>query len=113
MFEHKSESLLTRAQFTKRLVLFLLASLCVLFLALGIGVLGYRYICELSWIDAFLNASMILTGMGPVNIMNTFSAKVFASLYALFSGVIFLTSAGILIAPVFHRIVHRIHLDDL
>jgi len=83
-----------------------------LFLAasLGLGVLGYHWLCGLGWVDAVLNASMILTGMGPVSPMPTDAAKLFASAYAVFSGVAFLTTFSILIAPVLHRVLHRLHL---
>ena len=79
---------------------------------LSIGVLGYHGIAGLSWIDSVLNASMILTGMGPVAAMTTTSSKLFASGYALFSGVVFLSSIGLVLAPLFHRILHKFHLDD-
>lgn len=83
-----------------------------LFLAasLGLGVLGYHWLCGLGWVDAVLNASMILTGMGPVSPMPSDAAKLFASAYAVFSGVAFLTTFSILIAPVLHRVLHRLHL---
>ena len=76
------------------------------------GILGYHYFGRLSWIDALLNASMILTGMGPVNRLDTDAAKLFASFYALFSGVAFLTFVGVLFAPVYHRFLHRFHLSE-
>jgi hypothetical protein len=79
---------------------------------LGIGVLGYHWLAGLDWIDSLLNASMILTGMGPVNPMSTVSAKLFASAYALFSGVLFLSSVGVLLAPFVHRSMHRFHLEE-
>jgi len=83
----------------------------IVFTALFAGVLGYHAIAKLGWIDAILNASMILTGMGPVDPMKTSAAKLFASAYALFSGVVFLSAIGIALAPVFHRILHRFHMD--
>ena len=79
--------------------------------SLALGVLGYHLLAGLSWIDALVNASMILTGMGPVDPMHTAAAKIFASIYAIFSGVAFLTSVGVLLAPAAHRILHRFHLD--
>ena len=79
--------------------------------SLAIGAVGYRMLAHLSWVDALLNASMILTGMGPVDPMPTAGAKLFASAYALFSGVAFLTSVGVLLAPVVHRLLHRFHLE--
>jgi hypothetical protein len=90
---------------------FLLA-LGIVAVALGIGVLGYHYIAQLAWIDAVLNASMILTGMGPVDPMKDTPSKLFASAYALFSGVVFLSAVSIVLAPVFHRILHHFHLDE-
>jgi hypothetical protein len=80
--------------------------------SLGLGVLGYRYTAGLSWIDALLNASMILTGMGPVARLNSTGAKLFASGYALFSGVVFIASMGFVIAPIAHRLLHRFHLES-
>jgi hypothetical protein len=87
--------------------------LSVLTVALGIGIIGYHEFANLSWIDSILNASMILTGMGPVDRMTTDSSKLFSSFYALFSGVVFLSSVGLLLAPIFHRILHKFHLDDM
>jgi hypothetical protein len=79
--------------------------------SLALGVLGYHALAGLSWLDALVNASMILTGMGPVNEMTTVGAKLFASFYALFSGVAFLTIVAVLLAPAVHRFLHRFHLD--
>jgi hypothetical protein len=87
-------------------------SAAVVFSALFVGVLGYHATARLGWVDSILNASMILTGMGPVDPMNTTTAKLFASAYALFSGIVFLSAMGILLAPVFHRIIHKFHLED-
>ena len=80
--------------------------------ALVIGTLGYHYLGELPWLDAVLNASMILTGMGPVDPMRTNAAKFFAAAYALFSGLVFITTMAIALAPAFHRILHRFHADE-
>ena len=113
MFEHKSEMLVTTSTFARRMAVSFLLLFEVLWVALGLGVLGYHYLADLSWIDSILNASMILTGMGPVAPMISDSAKLFASAYALFSGVIFLSSIGLLLAPVFHRILHKFHLDEV
>lgn len=87
-------------------------SAAIIFGALFAGVLGYHTIARLGWVDSILNASMILTGMGPVSPMDTTSAKLFASAYALFSGIVFLSAMGIVLAPVFHRIIHKFHLED-
>ncbi len=84
---------------------------CVVFPSLGLGMLGYHFFGDLSWIDALLNAAMILTGMGPVDPLHTVVAKLFASFYALFSGIVFITTAGVLLAPVMHRFLHKFHLE--
>ena len=79
--------------------------------ALGIGVLGYHGFERMSWVDSLLNASMILTGMGPAAELHTVGGKLFASAYALFSGIVFLSSAAVILAPIVHRFLHRFHLD--
>ncbi len=112
IFEHHKEPLLPLAQFVQRQVLHAAIALGIVGLSLGIGVLGYHFLENLSWIDALLNASMILGGMGPVNPLQTQGGKIFASFYALFSGMVFLGAAGVLFAPVFHRFLHRFHLDE-
>ncbi len=80
--------------------------------ALGIGIIGYHLLENLFFTDSFLNASMILGGMGPVNELKTESGKIFAGFYALFSGLIFLVVVGLIIAPLFHRLLHRFHFED-
>ncbi|MBI3879002.1 MAG: hypothetical protein HY301_02935 [Verrucomicrobia bacterium] len=80
--------------------------------ALLVGVLGYHFLADLGWVDSLLNAAMILTGMGPVNPLPTTAAKLFASAYALFSGVVFITVMGVMLAPVFLRVLHKFHLDS-
>lgn len=112
MFEHKTEQLLPLPKFLKRVVLALLLALGIVGVALAIGILGYHRFASLSWIDSLMNASMILTGMGPIAFMPTTTAKLFASGYALFSGVVFLSAMGLLLSPIFHRILHTFHLDD-
>jgi hypothetical protein len=112
MFERKTEKLVPLPIFVRRVALSLLLTLVILCVALGVGVIGYHTLAELPWIDAVLNASMILTGMGPVATMTTTAAKLFASGYALFSGVVFLSSIGVVLAPLFHRILHKFHLED-
>jgi hypothetical protein len=86
--------------------------LLLLGFSLAIGMLGYHFLENLSWIDSLLNASMILGGMGPVAPLQTDGGKIFASFYAIYSGVILLASVGILIAPIFHRFLHHFHLAD-
>ena len=111
MFEHKREPLIPRSQFFQRALAYFLIPASVLGFSLLIGVLGYRHFCGLGWADALLNASMILTGMGPVNEMRTLGAKLFASCYALYSGVAFLSTVAILFAPAAHRFMHILHLE--
>ncbi len=112
MFEHKHQKVLPAHRFLGRMVVIFGITAGVILLALGAGILGYHYIAGLSWLDALLNAAMILTGMGPVAPMVTPAAKLFASAYALFSGVVFLSAMGIVMSPIFHRIMHRFHADD-
>jgi hypothetical protein len=111
VYEHKSESLLPFRKFLRRLLNHVLAGLAIIAVSLGIGIAGYHFLEGLPWIDALLNASMILGGMGPVDPLKTTAGKVFASGYALFSGVIFLVVVGIMIAPAAHRVLHRLHLE--
>jgi hypothetical protein len=111
MYEHRSRPLLPRIAFYSRLARHVAFALAMLGLALGIGVLGYRWTEEMPWIDALLNASMILGGMGPVGDLKTNAGKLFASGYALFSGVFFLAFAAILMAPIAHRFLHKLHLS--
>ena len=89
----------------------LLGTVTILF-SLWVGILGYHYFEGIGWIDSLLNASMILGGMGPVNELHTDSGKIFASMYALFSGIIFLVTVAIIIAPAVHRFLHRLHIDE-
>lgn len=111
MYEHRTQPLLPRRKFLRRLAKHGLVATGVVAVSLGLGILGYHFVAGLSWVDALLNASMILTGEGPVDAMRTQAAKLFASLYSLFAGVVFLAIAGILMAPVAHRLLHRLHLD--
>jgi hypothetical protein len=112
VFEHRHQLLLSRRHFAARMARSALVFVGLLIVSLTIGTLGYACLADLGWVDAFLNASMILTGMGPVTPMTTSPAKLFASFYALFSGVAFLASAGVLLTPVLHRFLHRFHLED-
>lgn len=111
MFEHHHESLIPRTEFYWRLVKYACLSVGTIVVSLLIGILGYHYFEGLSWIDSLVNASMILGGMGPVNPINTTAGKLFASFYALFSGMILLVAVTILIAPIFHRFLHHFHLE--
>jgi hypothetical protein len=112
MYEHHTAPLLTWPQFLRRLGRHSLAAAAIIVMSLGVGVLGYHGLEGLSWLDALLNASMILGGMGPVDVLHTESGKLFASFYALYSGVAFLVTAGVMVAPVAHRLLHRLHLVE-
>lgn len=111
MFEEHPQPLLPRRAFLRRLVRYAAGAFLLVGVSWLIGILGYRLFEGMEWIDAILNAAMILGGMGPVNPLHTDAGKLFASFYALFSGIIFLVSAGVLLAPVLHRILHQIHLE--
>lgn len=112
MYEHHKQPLASRKVFAQRLRRNALIGLLLLAFSLGIGMLGYHFLEKLSWIDSLLNASMILGGMGPVAPVQTVGGKIFASFYALYSGVILLASVGILITPIFHRFLHYFHLAE-
>jgi hypothetical protein len=110
MYERHTEPLLPVGRFILRLLGHSLVAGLVILVSLGIGIFGYHYLGGLSWLDSLLNAAMILSGMGPVDPIISIQGKWFASFYALFSGVIFLVIAGILVAPVAHRLLHHMHL---
>jgi hypothetical protein len=112
MYEHRKHPLLTRAEFTGRVARHVAVALLALSIGLGIGVVGYHTVCELSWVDSLLNASMILGGMGPVDPLHTSAAKIFASFYALFSGLAFIGVASLVMAPFVHRLMHRFHFES-
>lgn len=110
-FENQSEPVLPFDQFIKRIIRYTFFSFLLLGVSLGIGVAGYHYINDLPWIDALLNASMILTGMGPIDPMKNDAAKLFASFYSIFSGVVFLSTIAVFLSPVLHRFLHKLHVD--
>ena len=112
MYEQRHQQLASPKKFAQRLVRSIFYGILLITASLLIGMIGYHWTCGLSWVDALLNASMILTGMGPVSPMPTTAAKLFASAYAIFSGVIFLTTVGVMLAPVIHRIMHKFHIQD-
>jgi hypothetical protein len=112
MYEPRKDALLSSAEFKSRVISHFLLALCIIAVALGIGVVGYHFIGGLDWVDSLLNASMILGGMGPVDEMHTTAAKLFASAYALFAGLVFIGIASLLMAPFAHRILHRFHIDE-
>src|ERR1700690_2948505 len=110
-FEHHKEPLASTGEFLRRMARFASLAVGIILVSLGIGIVGYHYLEGLSWIDSLLNASMILGGMGPVNPLQTTAGKLFASFYALFSGMVFLVAVGVLIAPIFHRFLHHFHIE--
>ena len=109
--EHNVKPLPSKKVFARHIAEAVGVSVVLLVISLGVGMVGYNRLGHLGWMDSFLNASMILTGMGPVNPMVTSAAKFFAGVYALFSGVIFLTMASIMMGPFLHRLLHVFHLN--
>ena len=110
-FERRREALLSTKAFVRRMLAHGGAALLIMGVSLFAGVLGYHVSERMGWLQALLNASMILGGMGPVAPLNTVAGKLFASFYALFSGMVFLVAVGVLIAPVFHRFLHHFHIE--
>lgn len=112
MYEHHTDKLLSRGKFVLRVISHAALAFLILLFSLGLGVLGYHVTDGFTWLDSLLNASMILGGMGPVDKINSDSGKLFASFYALYSGIVFIGIAGIIVVPVAHRILHKLHLAD-
>lgn len=112
MFERRHQKIAPAPVFMKRLAAYVGIAILLIFAALFIGIAGYHWLAGLGWVDSLLNASMILGGMGPVNTLTNTSAKVFASLYALFSGLVFIAVMGIIFTPIVHRMLHKFHVDD-
>ena len=111
-FERRTEKLAPFPVFVRRMLRSLITALILMALSLSIGMVGYHWIAGLGWMDALLEASMILGGMGPINEPHTSGAKLFASLYALFSGLVLIGVMGVVLAPVAHRLMHSFHLDE-
>lgn len=112
MFEQKHEKLAPFSVFIQRLTLSILIAFGLITIALSIGIAGYHFIAGFNFVDSLLEASMILGGMGPVNQLPNDGAKIFASAYALFSGLVFIAVLGIVLAPITHRMLHKFHIDD-
>jgi len=112
MYESKNTAPLPHAQFAQRVIWHFAFALGLLIMSLGIGMLGYMFFEHLSWVDAFLNASMLLGGMGPVNPPQSTAGKLFAGSYALYAGLVFIVSAALIFTPILHRVMHRFHWDD-
>lgn len=111
MYEHKSTAPLSHRSFAGRMVSHFTAASLFILVSLGLGMWGYHLFEELPWIDAFLNASMLLGGMGPVDAPHTHAGKLFAGLYALYAGLAFLILAGVIFTPILHRVLHKFHWD--
>ena len=109
MYEHRGDKLISRRLFARRFLLHLAAALGLAIFSLAIGMAGYMGLEHLPWRDAFLNSAMLLGGMGPVDAPKTDAGKLFAGCYALYAGVIFIISAGVVLAPIVHRLLHRFH----
>jgi hypothetical protein len=112
LYEHHKTPLLSRAAFLNRFARHVGIGFCIITVSLGAGMLGYHHFEDMPWIDAFVSASMILSGMGPVGPLQTNSGKLFAGLYALYSGLALITIVGIVLAPVVHRFFHKFHLEE-
>jgi hypothetical protein len=111
MFEHRKQPLLSPREFLFRQLIYLLIAFLIIAVSLFLGMLGYHVLENLTWIDSLVNAAMLLGGMGPVNELHTYGGKLFASFYALYSGIIFLVVVGVIFAPLYHRFLHRFHLE--
>ena len=107
----KTKPLPSPSHFRQKMLLSFLFAAALIAFSLGIGILGYHHYCSLNWVDALLNASMILTGMGPVNVIDNDAGKIFASFYALYSGVAFLSITAVFFAPIIHRVLHILAVD--
>ena len=110
-YETRKQPLLSRLAFARRMAGYFGASFLLVGVSLLGGMFGYHYLESMEWIDAFANAAMILSGMGPLEPVKTWNGKLFAGLYALYSGLILILVAGLILAPVVHRILHRFHLE--
>jgi hypothetical protein len=112
MYEHKKQPLAPLSVFFGRIIKNTALGILILFICLMIGILGYHYTDNIPWLDALHNASMILSGMGPVVEIHSTGGKWFSSIYAIFSGVIFITNIGIILAPAVHRFFHKLHIEE-
>jgi hypothetical protein len=110
-FEHRSHPLASRRKFAGRMLFAMLLWLLLTLAALAVGMAGYAYFEGMSVVDAYVNAAMILSGMGPVGELKTTGGKIFAGSYAILSGLIIIIATGFILAPVFHRVLHRFHVE--
>lgn len=111
MYEHKKQPLASKVTFVRRIFGCIIIALIIIAICLAIGTAGYHYTADMNWLDAFHNASMILSGMGLVDPVTSEGGKLFSSFYCLFSGIAFITNIGIILAPAIHRIGHRLHIE--
>ena len=111
-FEYKDKPLATPTAFAGRIVLNVIVALVIIGASLAGGMAGYHLTEGMDWLDAFLNASMILGGMGPVDVLHTEAGKIFAGAYALFSGLLIIIVTGVVLAPILHRVLHALHVPD-
>lgn len=111
-FDRRGEPLASPIEFAGRVGRNILASLVLIGGALAVGMIGYHVIERLGWLDAFLNSAMLLAGMGPVDVMHTDAGKLFAGVYALVCGLVLVLASGVVLAPVFHRVLHALHVKD-
>lgn len=112
MYEPKTHPPIPRRHFVRRVLHHAAAGLALLLFSLGLGIAGYAHFEKLPWRDAFLNAAMLMGGMGPVDAPHTDGGKLFAGLYALYAGLVFLVTAGLVLAPVVHRLMHKFHWEQ-
>lgn len=111
LYEHGGQPLLSRRRFAHRMWQHFLVAVALITVSLLVGMVGYHWLAAMSWIDSFLNAAMLMGGMGPVGDITTVSGKLFAGVYALYAGLVLIASAAVLLTPVLHRVMHRIHLE--
>src|SRR3954451_4031058 len=111
MVDHRKDQLLPRPEFVRRLGWSIAAGVALIIFSLGIGMVGYHFLNGLAWIDAFLDAAMILSGMGPLSPIHGNAAKLFAGCYAIYCGIALIATTGVILAPVIHRSLHRFHLE--
>jgi hypothetical protein len=112
MYERRHQPLLSHQRFLNRMTRHACGTLALVFTTLFLGMAGYHFLENLSWVDSYVNAAMILGGMGPVAELHTTGGKLFAGTYALFAGLVFLLGIGVILAPIVHRTMHRFHLDE-
>lgn len=111
-YESRTQRLLPRRGFVRRLLLHLSAAAALMLVSLAIGIAGYAYFEGLPWLDGFVNSAMLLGGMGPVDAPKTDAGKLFAGLYALYAGLVFIVTVGVALVPILHRMLHKFHWTE-